>query len=116
MSEMMIKSMCPKCQSAIDDRGNCRCGGSECSPDSLRLFCSADHNEPSTSTGPPRSAFEVEPIYVRFECSHAVYPAGGNSSLCYVTSEQRGRLIAAALDAFNESGGLSEWLSNEQND
>lgn len=61
------------------------------------------------------SAFEVAPIDLQFECTHAVYVTGGDSSLCYVTSEQRGRLIVFALNELKASGRLDEWMQNEQN-
>lgn len=61
------------------------------------------------------SAFEVAPIDLQFECTHAVYVTGGDSSLCYVTSEQRGRLIVFALNELKASGKLDEWMQNEQN-
>ena len=60
------------------------------------------------------SAFEVAPIDLQFECTHAVYVTGGDLSLCYVTSEQRGRLIVFALNELKESGKLDEWMENEQ--
>ncbi len=62
------------------------------------------------------SAFEVAPIDLHFECTHAVYVTGGDSSLCYVTSEQRGRLIVFALNQIKASGKLDEWMNNERNE
>jgi hypothetical protein len=61
----------------------------------------------------PCSPFECEAIGAQFECTHAIYPTGGQASICYVTSEQRGRLIVAALNHFEESGKLDEWMSAE---
>jgi hypothetical protein len=59
------------------------------------------------------SPFEFEAIGAQFECTHAIYPTGGQASICYVTSEQRARLIVAALNHFKESGKLDEWISAE---
>ncbi len=59
------------------------------------------------------SPFEFEAIGAQFECTHAIYPTGGQASICYVTSEQRARLIVAALNHFKESGKLDEWMSAE---
>lgn len=56
------------------------------------------------------SAFEVAPIELRFQCTHAVYAHGGDSPFCYVTSTERGEFIAAALDAWKASGGMQAWL------
>ena len=61
------------------------------------------------------SAFEVAPIDLQFQCTHAVYVKNGDSSLCYVTSEQRGRLIVFALNELKASGKLDQWMNNEQN-
>lgn len=61
------------------------------------------------------NAFEVTPIDLQFQCTHAVYALGGDSSICYVTSEQRGRLVVAALNEFKASGKIDEWMSDEQN-
>ena len=61
------------------------------------------------------SAFEVAPIDLQFQCTHAVYVTGGDSSLCYVTSEQRGRLIVLALNELKATGKLDQWMNNEQN-
>lgn len=74
-------------------------------------------NDPIKSDSPEDacSAFEVAPIDLQFECTHAVYVKGGDSSLCYVTSEQRGRLIVFALNELKASGKLDLWMNNEQN-
>jgi len=77
-----------------------------------------DSNLPDNSTAhavgcDECSPFEFEAIGAQFECTHAIYPTGGQASICYVTSEQRARLIVAALNHFKESGKLDEWISSE---
>jgi len=60
--------------------------------------------------------FEYEPIGLQFECSHAVYPKGGETSLCYVTSEERAKFIVAALEYFKASGKLEEFYKENYPD
>ena len=45
------------------------------------------------------SEYETVPIELQFECTHAVYKKNSNSSLCYVTSKERGEFIEKALKA-----------------
>jgi hypothetical protein len=42
--------------------------------------------------------FIVDVPMVFFSCSYAVYPKGGNSSVCYCTSREGANFIANALN------------------
>ena len=45
---------------------------------------------------------EFEKIGMQFQCSHAVYVKGGDSSICYVTSEGRAKTMVEAFDRIAE--------------
>ena len=44
------------------------------------------------------NAFEVGKHDLQFKCEWAVYKKGGDSSICYCTSEERAQIIADALN------------------
>jgi len=54
------------------------------------------------------SEYETVPIELQFECTHAVYKKNSNSSLCYVTSKERGEFIEKALKAQKRVEELEE--------
>lgn len=56
------------------------------------------------------SAFEVGKHDLQCECDWAVFPKGSESSICYVTSEERARFIVAALTHFKTSGEMDEFF------
>ena len=58
--------------------------------------------------------FEIGPVDFNFKCNYGVFTKGGESSMCYVTSEIRGKFIAAALEAFFESGKAEEWIKENE--
>jgi hypothetical protein len=64
------------------------------------------------------SVFEVDKMEPFFRTTHAVFRKGSDSSICYVTSVERGEFITAALDHFHESGKYDEWFDSKrkQND
>ena len=59
-------------------------------------------------------SFEVLPIDLQFDCTYAVYAPGGDNSLCYVTSAERGDFIASALSAWEASGGMQKWIDSKK--
>ena len=65
---------------------------------------------PNTELECTAPAFEAAPSGVQFDCTHAVYPCGGQSSICYTTDERRARLVAEALNDFQASGKLDAFL------
>ena len=50
---------------------------------------------------------------LRFTCDWAVYPEGGNTSLCYCTDIKRARLISIALNRFVNSVEGRKWIEKE---
>jgi hypothetical protein len=47
---------------------------------------------------------------LQFRCEWAVYPVGGDSSVCYVTDKMRARLVSLALTRFLNTTEGDEWL------
>jgi len=47
--------------------------------------------------------YEAAKRDLQFHCEWAVYPVGGESSICYCTDKIRAEFIAKALEAFTES-------------
>ena len=47
--------------------------------------------------------YEVAKHDLQFQCDHAVYRDGEDSSICYCTDEKRAELIAKALEAYHLS-------------
>lgn len=62
---------------------------------------------------PDFEGFETVPTVLQFRCEYAVYCKGNDSSMCYVTSQERGDFMVAALDAFVKSGEAEKWLNNK---
>lgn len=56
--------------------------------------------------------FETVEQVLNFRCEWGVYREGQDSSLCYVTSKERGDFICAALEEFVQSGGAKKWIRN----
>lgn len=56
--------------------------------------------------------FETVEQHLNFRCEWGVYREGLDSSMCYVTSPERGEFIAKALEAFVTSGGAAKWIRN----
>jgi len=50
----------------------------------------------------PITKFIVGKPDLQFECKWAVYPKGGESSICYCTDKKRAELVAKALKAFGD--------------
>ena len=48
-------------------------------------------------------AYEVGKHQLQFECEWAVYPKGSGSSICYLTSEERAKFVATAIDRFMQT-------------
>jgi hypothetical protein len=60
------------------------------------------------------SLFEVDEMKPFFTTTYAVFRKGSDSSICYVTSVERGELIVKALDHFQECGKLDEWFDSKR--
>jgi len=63
------------------------------------------------------SRFVVAPHTLQFQCDTAVYHGDNGKSVCYVTSDDVGRFVAAALNHFSDTGAMDKYLSeNAQGD
>lgn len=56
------------------------------------------------------SSFLVDEHILQFECKYAVFRSTRDISVCYVRDEQLGDLVASALNHFEESGKLDEYI------
>ena len=64
---------------------------------------------------PAGSPFVVAPHTLQFRCETAVYCGDSGSSVCYVTCDEVGRFVAAALNHFADSGEMAKYLlENDQ--
>lgn len=61
------------------------------------------------------SPFVVAPHTLQFRCETAVYRGDSGSSVCYVTCDEVGRFVAAALNHFADSGEMAKYLSENSN-
>lgn len=57
--------------------------------------------------------YEVGEHILQFECKHAVFHKKGETSLCYTSSEEMGKFIAASLDWFKESGEMDKYIKTK---
>jgi hypothetical protein len=60
------------------------------------------------------SPFVVAPHTLQFRCETAVYRGDSGSSVCYVTCDEVGRFVAAALNHFADSGEMAKYLSENR--
>ena len=54
--------------------------------------------------------FEYEETQLQFACTHSIYTKDEQSSICYVTSEERAKFMVAALNHFKATGAMDEYL------
>ena len=60
---------------------------------------------------PKEKPFEPEKSILNFHCDWAVYPKGGQASICYCTNQERAEMIATALTSWWKSEEGQRWLA-----
>ena len=60
---------------------------------------------------PKENPCEFTKSMLNFHCEWAVYPKGGDSSICYCTDKFRASMIATALTSWWKSKDGQKWLA-----
>jgi hypothetical protein len=59
-----------------------------------------------------RSTYEVGKHILQFDCEHAVFPVGGDGSVCYCDTDYRAELMAEVLNEFKRIKALELQVSH----